>query len=288
LAGDRHEVFSAKGQSAPAPNSIIIVGGDPVGQLRRAAIAAAISMGREPETVFAALTRLIAKGEQVTLAAQGIRTLPRANWPKAEAGEAAKALVAWARKVPTSERTSEDYIQTVQTAGDCAGLLPSAEAASVRKELRDYSVSVFVIRTVREQMRYDTPRVVVQPGKAFKFIIENADFMPHNLVVVKPGIREKLGMATANMRPDELDGRGRPYLPKGIPILAATKLIEAGQRATLELTAPEQEGEYEYVCTYPGHWTLMYGTLVVTKDIDGYLAAHPVALQAAGPKPTSE
>jgi glucose/arabinose dehydrogenase/azurin len=288
LAGDRHEVFSAKGQPAPAPSSQIVVGGDPVGQLRRAAIAAAISMGREPEAVFAALTRLIAKGEQVTLAAQGIRTLPRANWPKTEAGEAAKALVAWARQVPASGRTAEDYIQTVQTAGDLAGLLPSSEAASVRKELRDYSVSIFVIRTVREQMRYDTPRVVVQPGKAFKFIIENADFMPHNLVVVKPGIREKIGIATANMRPDELDGRGRPYLPKGIPTLAATKLIESGQRATLEMTAPEQEGDYEYVCTYPGHWTLMYGTLVVTKDIDGYLAAHPVALQAAGPKSASE
>lgn len=288
LGGDRREIFSAKGLSAPAPSANISIGGDPVGTLRRSAIAAIISMGREPEAVFAALTQLIVKGEQVTLAAQGIRTLPRANWPKAEAGEAASALLTWARQSPASQRTSEDYIETIQTAGDCAGLLPATEAAAIRKGLREYSVSIFVIRTVREQMRYDTPRVVVEPGKAFKFIIENADFMPHNLVVVKPGIREKIGMATANMRPDELDGRGRPYLPKGISVLAATRLIESGQRATLELTAPQEEGEYEYVCTYPGHWTLMYGTLVVTKDIDGYLAAHPVALQAAGPKPTSE
>ena len=288
LASDRHEVFSAKGLPAPAPSAQVTIGSDPIGVLRRAAIAAAISMGREPEAVFAALTQLIVKGEQVTLAAQGIRTLPRANWPKTEAGDAATALTAWAKKVPSAGRTSEDYIQTIQTAVDCAGLLPAAQAAAVRKELRDYSVPIFIIRTVREQMRYDTPRVVVEPGKAFKFIIENADFMPHNLVVVKPGVREKIGMATANMRPDELDGRGRPYLPKGIPVLGATKLIESGQRATLELTAPQQEGDYEYVCTYPGHWTLMYGTLVVTKDIDGYLAAHPVALQAAGSKPASE
>ena len=77
-------------------------------------------------------------------------------------------------------------------ASDLAGLLPKEQARAARKDLRDLSVAVFVIRSVREQMRYDTPRLVVEPGKPFEVIFENDDFMPHNIVFVKPGTREKV------------------------------------------------------------------------------------------------
>src|SRR5439155_19150114 len=99
---------------------------------------------------------------------------------------------------------------------------------------------------VREQMRYDTPRLVVEAGKPFEIIVENTDFMPHNLAVVKPGTREKVGLAAATMKPDELDGQGRAYLPQTTDILAATRLLEPGQKETLKLTAPAQEGDNEY------------------------------------------
>ena len=54
-----------------------------------------------------------------------------------------------------------------------------------------------------------------------------------------------------------------------------TKLLDAGQKETLKLTAPSTEGEYEYVCTFPGHWMIMWGKLIVTKDVDAYLQANP-------------
>ena len=46
-------------------------------------------------------------------------------------------------------------------------------------------------------------------------------------------------------------------------------------------SAPKEEGEYEYVCTLPGHYVLMWGKLIVTKDVDAYLAAHPLSGTAA-------
>jgi len=128
-------------------------------------------------------------------------------------------------------------------------------------------------------MRYDTPRLVVEPGKAFEVILMNDDFMPHNIVFVRPGTREKVATLAEKMKPEDDDGRGRAYVPKTTDIYAATKLIEAGQRATVSMTAPNEEGTYEYVCTYPGHWMVMWGQLVVTKDIDGYLQNNPVPLQ---------
>jgi hypothetical protein len=43
----------------------------------------------------------------------------------------------------------------------------------------------------------------------------------------------------------------------------------------LRLTAPITEGECEYLCTFPGHYQVMRGQLVVTKNVDEYLKANP-------------
>ncbi|EEF59035.1 PVC-type heme-binding CxxCH protein [Pedosphaera parvula] len=277
LGGDRREVFKKMENPAPIGSARIAIGGDPIGSIRRAAVRASVSMNFEPEAVFTALAGMIDRGEQVPAVAEGMRALPRASWPKPQAGSAATALVAWAKTVSAGDRTSQDYVQTVQLASDLAGLLPAEKAAELRKDLRELRVSVFVIRTVREQMRYDSPRLVVEAGKPFEIIFENGDFMPHNFVIVKPGTREKVGNAAATMKPDELDGEGRAYIPKTADILAATKLLESGQKATLKLTAPVIEGDHEYVCTFPGHYQVMWGQLVVTKDVEAYLQAHPEA-----------
>jgi len=277
LNHSRSEVFRKDNNRAPAPSAKITVQTDLTGSVRRAAIRALVSMGTEPEATFGELTSLISQRVDVAAAAQGLRILPRTAWPKSRAGAATSALLAWAKSIPADERTREDYLQALQTAGDLAGLLPDNEAAAARKDLRELRVSVFVIRTVREQMRYDTPRLVVEAGKPFEIIIENDDFMPHNLVVVKPGAREKLGAIVDKMSPERLDRQGRAFVPNSPDILGATRLLEQGMKETLKLTAPVEEGTYEYVCTFPGHWPVMWGYLVVTKDVDAYLQKNPVA-----------
>jgi len=244
-------------------------------QVRRAAIRALVSMNNDPEAIFSSLAALIGRGEEVPAAAQGLRVIPRPKWPRTQAAPAVKGMVAWAKSVPIAERTTQDYGQIVQLAGDIAGLLPAEQAANVRKELRELHVSLFVIRTVREQMRYDTPRLVVEAGKPFEIIFENVDFMSHNLLLVKPNTREKIGLAAAAMRPEELDSKGRTYVPASSDILAATKMLQTGEKETLRVTAPTAEGDYEYLCTFPGHYQVMRGQLVVTKTVEEYLQAHP-------------
>jgi azurin len=132
-------------------------------------------------------------------------------------------------------------------------------------------------------MRYDTTRIVVEAGKPFQILLENTDMMPHNLTVLNPGSRERVGKAAMLMKPDQLDAQGRAYVPADPAVLAATKLLEAGEKETLKLTAPQEEGDYDYVCTYPDHWQVMWGTLVVTKDIDAYLKSHPDRSPASAP-----
>jgi glucose/arabinose dehydrogenase/azurin len=277
LDGSRHEVFKKEGISAPAPSASYAISRDVNSELRRAAIRAAVSMNDHPQEIFNAIANVIAAKQDVIAASQGLRALPRASWPKESAGKVAANLVEWAQGIPASGRTAPDYVETVQFATDLAGYLPPTEAAPLRAKLKELRVPVFIVRTVREQMRFDTPRIVVEAGKSLEITLENADFMPHNLVIVRPGTREKVGEAAALMKPDQPDGRGRTYVPNTVDVIAATRLIESGQRQTLSLTAPNEEGECEFVCTFPGHYQLMWGKLIVTKDVDAYLQAHPEA-----------
>ena len=53
------------------------------------------------------------------------------------------------------------------------------------------------------------------------------------------------------------------------------------QLPTIRVDAPLSEGEYEYVCTFPGHWVTMWGKLIITSNPDAVLAA-PAAPAAPG------
>jgi azurin len=257
-----------------------------VASIQRDAIRTAVSTRRDPEKVFAALNAMIARGDQVPTAAQGIRGLPRTTWTPEAAAPAATALVAWAAKAHPSERTGREYIETIQIADDLAGTLPAAEAAALRAKLSGLRVPVFVIRTVHEQMRYDTPRIVVQAGRAFEIIFENPDVMPHNLVVVEPGARQKVGTSAQELPAGHTDRQGRAWVGEDKEIIAATRLLEPTQTETLKMAAIRTEGVYEYLCTFPGHWAVMFGQIVVTKDVDAYLKANPITPAAATPAMT--
>jgi azurin/lysophospholipase L1-like esterase len=260
------------------------------GALRAAVLRALPLTGAEnAKANFALLATSLREGKDRAVAAGAIAQLPRESWDKAAAGPVAESVLAWAKTVPAAQRSNQDVVTTIQLAGELAGLLPAADAARLHKELRAVSVSVFVLHTVLEKMSYDTPRLVVEAGKPFEIILVNNDTMPHNLAVVNPGTHEKVGLASATMTPDKLDKEGRVYMPKSTDILAATKGVEPGQKETLKISAPAKEGEYEYVCTFPGHFAIMWGKLIVTKDVDAYLAANPVAAPAgAGLAPGQE
>ncbi|MBC7365829.1 MAG: HEAT repeat domain-containing protein [Undibacterium sp.] len=256
----------------PGPDNIVM-------SIQRDAIRSAVSTRRDPAAVFTAIGTMISRGYQVPTAAQGLRAIPRASWPAAPVATAARELVDWAAKAHPSERTGRDYIETVGVAGQLVDALPAAEADPLRTTLAGLRVAVFIVRTVNEEMRYDTPRLVVQAGKSFEIIFENPDGMPHNLVITEGGARQKVGMAAMELPVGNTDRGGRAWVTEDKEIIAATKLLETGQAETLKIGA-RQEGTYEFLCTFPGHWALMYGQIVVTKDVEAYLKANPSAAPA--------
>jgi azurin/lysophospholipase L1-like esterase len=256
--------------------------------LRAAALRALPLTGSEHAAQhFLLLAEALRAGQARGDAARSLLLLPRSAWhgaaASAAAGAAADSVLAWAHSVPARERTRREFLEITQCGAELAGLLPAAEATRLRQGLRALAVPVYVLHTVPEQMRYDRTRLVVEVGRPFEIVLVNDDSMPHNLAVVKPGMRVQVGIAAATLQPDQLDSEGRAYVPATGDLLAATKLVESGQSQKLAVAAIEKEGEYEYVCTMPGHFALMWGKLIVTKDVEAWLAAHPGEGAAPGP-----
>jgi len=61
------------------------------------------------------------------------------------------------------------------------------------------------------------------------------------------------------------DAAERSYVPPTPDVMWFTKLVDPGKSFTIEFTAPRQTGDYPYICTFPGHWRIMQGTMKVAE-----------------------
>lgn len=246
----------------------------------RAALQALPLMGAQNAPAnFRVLAEHIREGHERAASARAARLLPRDAWAPEAAGATVERILDWAKTVPTQDRSSQDFIETVQFGTEFASLLPPADATRLRKSLRELGVTTIVVKTLIEQMRFDAERLVVEAGKPVEIIIENSDIMPHNFLVVAPGSHEAIGKLAERMSPNP-DKEGRAYVPNDKRVLLASKLLEPGQKEKLSFKVPKEPGEYEFVCSYPGHYLIMWGKLIVTNDVDAYLQANPAGQPA--------
>lgn len=123
-------------------------------------------------------------------------------------------------------------------------------------------LKVVRIGCLPERMLYDTTSFTVSPGQPVKLVLSNPDATQHNLVIGKPGSVEELGLAGNEMAKDP-SGLSKGFIPESDKILHHTKLLDPGTSETLRFTAPDEPGTYPYLCTFPGHWILMKGEMLV-------------------------
>ncbi len=278
LDGQRGVINSLTNQPAPAPSSSHKFAGDPIGDIHREAIRALPKVSADPTKAFTLLTDLIQKQTEPATAVQTIAQLPTSAWQQADAARAVAGVIQWARTQSSEGRTSKQYLSSIAVTQKLIALLTPEEKTKANQALADLNVPVFVIKAVKDELRYDTKQIIVAAGKDFEVKFENPDLIPHNVVFVQPGTLQAVAESVQTQAPDKLDSQGRAYVPANDNrVLAATKMIEAGKSETLKLTAPSAEGTYPFLCTFPGHWSVMRGELIVTKDVEAYRKAHPEA-----------
>jgi len=121
-----------------------------------------------------------------------------------------------------------------------------------------------------ERMLFSNRQFSVRPGQPVKLVFTNPDATDHNLVLVRPGTLAEVGMAANEMARDPKNATS-DFIPAGKQdlILAATPMIGPTRTSlvhVLRFEAPTEPGVYPYVCTFPGHWIVMNGTMVVARD----------------------
>ena len=124
---------------------------------------------------------------------------------------------------------------------------------------------VKVTITGSDTMQFDLKSFEVESGQKIELTFKNIGKIPkiamgHNLVILKKGVSavafgQKAMVAGANATnalPDSVKGE----------TIVATKLLGPAESETINFTAPEA-GDYEYVCTFPGHFAMMRGVMKV-------------------------
>lgn len=113
-------------------------------------------------------------------------------------------------------------------------------------------------------MQYDPARFAVKPGHFIRLIFSNEDEMEHNLIIGKKDSRQKIVDAATALG---TDGPIANYAPKISEVLWSIPILKSAESDTLIFRSPRSTGVYPYVCTFPGHGTVMYGGMHVTNGI---------------------
>ncbi len=264
-------VFQKGRQPAPMPSSQFDVGNKAAESIvRRAAMHALVSVRGQEAKTFATLAGFVLKNTDRPDAIQAIQKIPQGHWDKAMAKPLIDVLTANVKGLSAQEKTLPDALDELQFADELAGLLPADQAKATRAELRKIGVRVIRINTLPERMSYDKDVVVVQAGVPVQIIFDNADMMPHNLVIAQPGSLEEIGLM-GEAQAQAPDAAARNYIPNSNKIMLKSRLIQPRENESLTFNAPAKPGVYPIVCTYPGHWRRMYSALYVVNDLDAYL-----------------
>jgi azurin len=146
----------------------------------------------------------------------------------------------------------------------------SSERADAQTESTEDVDRTVTLHPKGNQMKYKETEFTVAPGETIKLVFENTATSPsmqHNVVVLatnEEGIFQKIGEAGTRA------GSTKDYIPQEEDlreqVLAFTPVSKPGETVSVTFTVPEETGEYGYVCTFPGHWATMQGTMYVKKE----------------------
>lgn len=114
-----------------------------------------------------------------------------------------------------------------------------------------------------DNMKFNLKEIKVKEGQTVKLTLNHTGKAPlmamgHNFVLLAQGTSfSDFSMAAMNAKEND-------YIPKDMEsaVIAHTKTIGGGESDTIEFTAPAK-GEYDFLCSFPGHSGMMKGKFIV-------------------------
>ncbi|MGJ8673111.1 plastocyanin/azurin family copper-binding protein [Rubritalea sp.] len=161
----------------------------------------------------------------------------------------------FAGAAPKQDKNREFVLRSDRVAGEVE------ELDTQSGESDDHAKKVVI--TTTPGLKFDKTSFKVKAGESVALVLKNGDVMPHNLVIVKPGKKQAVGEAAFKMLSDP-EALKKSYVPDDkSDVVTFTFVVDPKGSHTTYFNAPEQKGEYPFICTFPGHWQVMQGKMIV-------------------------
>lgn len=118
-----------------------------------------------------------------------------------------------------------------------------------------------------DAMRFDIDRFTVNAGQMVRLTLIHTGNLPaqamgHNVVIlVQDDDVFEFGADVG----EQGGGQHDDFVPEALRdrVVAFTAMIGGGETAVVEFQAPQETGEYPFLCSFPGHFGQMNGHMVV-------------------------
>ena len=120
--------------------------------------------------------------------------------------------------------------------------------------------------TASDDMKYSVSTIAAKRGESLRIRLKSIGSpampkiaMAHNIVILKVGT-DTQAFATAAS-----NARATDFIPASLKgqVIANSGLAGNGETVEVVVKVPAAAGSYPFICTFPGHFLTMKGTLVV-------------------------
>ena len=150
------------------------------------------------------------------------------------------------------------------------GAAQTAESTVIPASMQAFQDDVDVAEIVivgEDMIRFNIDRFTVKPGQMVRLTLNHVGSLPaqamgHNVTILNAGeVYYEFG-ADVGMEGGSAENE---FVPESLRdrVIAFTEMIGGGESTTVEFQAPQEPGEYPFLCTFPGHFGQMNGVMVV-------------------------
>lgn len=154
------------------------------------------------------------------------------------------------------------------TLTSCGGDKPAeetttpTETAAPAESSSEETAGVTIEIEANDQMKFNVSEIKAKAGQEVTLVLKHVGTMPktamgHNVVILNQGV-DLAAFAKAAIAAKDTE-----YIPADSKdVIAHTKLIGGGESDQITFTAPAA-GEYDFICSFPGHYAMMKGKFIV-------------------------
>lgn len=118
--------------------------------------------------------------------------------------------------------------------------------------------------TGNDQLQFNLKEITAAPGEKLTVELTNVGSMPKQAMAHNWLLLQSMSDADVNAFAMAATTRPPEYLPEDVSkVIAHTKMLGPKEKDSVSFSAPTTPGNYPFICSFPGHFTLMRGVLIV-------------------------